>query len=155
MCRRKKLMNAAFLRIIPLLALVAECRFLVAAPATITVFPSAPTVSLGNQVNVSLFISGLGSFAAPSVGTFDLLVSFDPTILSLHSVNFGDPTLGDQLDPTGLGNTISFSTPGFGTVGLFDLSLASASDLNNLQPASFILGTVIFVTIGTGTSSLD
>jgi hypothetical protein len=119
------------------------------------VSPSSQSVTLGSQVNVSLTVTGLGNKTVPSLGTFDVNVSFDATILSFNSTAFGDSILGDQLDPTGLGNTINFSNPGSGTVELFDLSLDSASQLNSLQAASFILGGVVFDTIGTGTSALD
>jgi hypothetical protein len=131
------------------------CSALNADAITVSVVPPNQNVGLGSPVNVSLQITGLGNLSAPTLGTFDLNLNFDPTILSFNSAVFGDPVLGDQLDPTGLGNTLNFSSPGFGTVELFDLSLDSASQLNGLQPASFILGSLAFDTIGTGTSSLD
>jgi hypothetical protein len=131
------------------------CPAVFASTITVSVFPSSQAVTLGSLVNVALEVAGLGAQAAPSLGTFDLNLDFDPTILSFNSTVFGDPILGDQLDPTGLGNTINFSSPGSGTVELFDLSLDTASQLNGLQPAAFILGSLAFDTIGAGTSPLN
>ncbi len=115
---------------------------------TITVLPSSQGIGIGNQASVSLNIAGLGNGIAPSVGTYDIDVAFDPAILSFNSAAFGT-----QLDILGLGD-LQFVTPGLGTVNLFELSLDSASDLNSLQAASFILATLTFDTIGTGTSPI-
>jgi hypothetical protein len=52
---------------------------------------------------LNIFISGLGDGTAPSLSTFDLDISFDPTILAFSTAVFGDPILGDQLDIWGLG----------------------------------------------------
>jgi hypothetical protein len=119
-----------------------------ASANTITVLPSSQNVGLGNQASVSLTIAGLGNGTAPSVGAYDIDVMFDPTVLSFNSAIFGN-----QLDILGLGD-LQFVTPGAGDVDLFELSLDSASDLNNLQAASFILATLTFDTIGTGTSPI-
>ena len=131
------------------------CPAMSAGVITLSVFPSSQNVALGSPMNVSLRITGLGNQTAPSLGTFDLNLDFDPAILSFSSVVFGDPILGDLLDPTGLENTFDFTNPGFGTVELFDLSLDSARQLNTLQPGSFVLGSLVFDTIGVGTSSLN
>ncbi len=119
--------------------------------ATIAVTPSNQAVSLGSIAAVALEITGLGD--PPALGTFDLNVSFDSTMLFLNSVAFGDPILGDQLDPTGQGNTLSFFLSSAGTVELFDLSLESASDLNTLQSSNFVLASLSFDVIGVGVSS--
>jgi hypothetical protein len=123
------------------------------ANVIVSLDPSSQEVALGSQANVDLDISGLGN--PPSLGTFDLNVSFDPTILSFSDIAFGDPVLGDELDPTGLGNTISFSSEGVGTVEVFDLSLDSAATLDALQPSAFTLGVLTFEAIGGGASSLE
>jgi hypothetical protein len=115
---------------------------------TITVLPAAQNSGLGNQAIVSLNVDGLGSGVAPSVGTFDLDVAFDSSILAFNSAVFGN-----QLDILGLGD-LQFVTPGLTTVNLFELSLDSASDLNSLQATAFILATLKFDTIGPGTSPI-
>lgn len=135
--------------------LLGGCKTLLADGITINVLPASQSVVLGSPLNISLQIAGLGNHTAPSLGTFDINVGFDPTIVSYASAGFGDPILGDQLDPIGLGNTINFVTPGLGTVELFDLSLDNAADLNNLQAPSFILGTLTFNSVAVGSSPLN
>src|SRR5439155_19254492 len=44
--------------------------------------PFSQNVTAGQTISVQVQISGLGNFAVPSVGSFDLFVSFDPTLLS-------------------------------------------------------------------------
>ena len=123
------------------------------ADTILSVQPFGQSVMLGSQALVDLNIAGLGD--PPSLGTFDININFDPTILSFNNFLFGDLALGDQLDPTGGANTINFINPGFGTVEMFEISLDSATTLNSLQASSFTLGVLTFDTIGGGTSSLD
>jgi hypothetical protein len=122
---------------------------------TINVLPSVQSVTVGSTVTSALQIEGLGDHEAPSLGIFDLILTFDPATLSFDSASFGDPLLCDQLDPTGLGNTFNFDNPGFGTVELFDLSLDDDTDLNSLQAPAFILASVTFEAVGSGISALD
>jgi hypothetical protein len=121
---------------------------------TIGFDPVTQDVSLGSPAVVDLFISGLGDGTAPSLGTFDLDVTFDSSILSFSSAAYGDPVLGDQLDLFGFGSIIT-TTPGAGYVNLFELSLDSALDLVDFQAGSFILATLTFDTLAPGTSPLD
>jgi hypothetical protein len=116
---------------------------------TIGFNPSSQLVGIGSTAMVDLVISGLGDGAAPSLGTFDLDVGFDPSILS-----FSSATYGNQLDLFGLGD-IQFLTIGVGTVNLFELSLDFADDLDNLQTNSFFLATLSFNTIASGNSELN
>ena len=76
--------------------------------------PSAQDVVLGNQVSVALVISGLTDLGPPALGSFDIDVLFDPAILSFGRATYGDPSLGDQLDPTGLAGIVTSTTPGVG-----------------------------------------
>lgn len=115
--------------------------------------PVSSTVNLSTTTDVALTISDLGNSVAPSLGTFDLDIIFDPTILSFTSVSYGDPLLGDQLDLFGLGS-LTTTTSGVGSVNLFELSFDFPADLDTLQPASFTLATLSFDTIGVGTSPL-
>ena len=148
-------MRQRLLPYMTLLTLVMAYKSLRADTTTISVLPASQTISLGAPVNIALSITGLGNLTTPSLGTFDLNLAFDPTLLSFSSVVFGDPLLGDQLDPTGLGNTLNFATQGLGTIELFDLSLDSPNQLNTLQYGAFILASVSFNTIGAGTSTVD
>ena len=127
----------------------------VAAQAvTIGFDPSSQTVNLSTPVDVAITISDLGNYDYPSLGAFDLDVNFDPSILSFDHVVFGDPNLGDQLDLAGYGSATG-TTPGWGTVNLYEVSVDDPNDLNNFQPGDFILATLTFNTVGLGTSSLS
>ncbi len=117
--------------------------------------PASQTVNVGDPVDVGLYISGLGDYEAPSLGTFDLDITFDPTILAFNSVVFGDPAIGDQLDIWGLGTITYFDDSVPGTVNLYEVSFDTADDLNDYQANSFILATPTFDTLAVGTSSLD
>jgi hypothetical protein len=123
-----------------------------AATITLVVTPqSAP----GANVDVALRIADLVDAAAPSLGTFDLDVAYDPTVLGSPSVVFGDPVLGDQLDLFALGALGPTATPGFGSINLFELSLDSVADLNSLQAGAFTLATLTFAPLSFGTSFLN
>lgn len=127
---------------------------------TIGFVPSAQSVAVGTPASVDLTISGLGDFTAPSLGTFDLDVSYDPAILSFSGIVFG-PFLGEEL----LGEaTSSFDGSVAGVVNLFELSLLEADSLSctlcvppfldDIQPGSFVLATLTFDALATGTSVL-
>src|SRR5262245_2539290 len=66
-----------------------------------TVTPSAPLVGSNSVpiLNVSIGVSGL---VTQSLSVYDMIVSFDPTLLRYMSSNYGDPVLGDQLELNGL-----------------------------------------------------
>ncbi|MCG7932563.1 MAG: cohesin domain-containing protein [Candidatus Thiodiazotropha lotti] len=122
---------------------------------TISFSPSSQSVVVGAMVDVGVEISELGSGVTPSLSTFDLDVSYNPGLLSLNSVSFGDSSLGDQLDVLGLGSLTSYDDSISGLINLFELSLDTASDLETLQVDSFTLATMSFNTIGIGNSPLD
>lgn len=115
----------------------------------IEVGPRSQEAVEGEEIQVRLAISGLADATSPSLSTFDLEVAFDATVLALTTVSFGDPVLGDQLDLFGLG-TETLATSGGGTVNLFELSLGSAADLDELQAGAFILATLTFEAVGEG-----
>jgi hypothetical protein len=116
---------------------------------TIAFNPLSQVVSVGSPANVDLEISGLGNGVAPSLGTFDLNVDFNPAILGLSTVTFGN-----QLDILGLGS-IQSVTSGTGTVNLLEISLDSPDDLNALQADTFVLAYLTFDTLEVGTSPLS
>jgi len=119
----------------------------------ISLNPTTQTATAGTSLDLALVISGLGSGAAPSIGTFDLNVGFNSSILGFSSAVFGDPSLGDQLDLFGLGS-LSIATLGAESVNLFELSFDAATDLNALQADSFTLATLSFNALSVGTSPL-
>ena len=80
---------------------------------------AASGVDVDYPLEVALQVSGLGDFTAPSLGTFDVTVTFSPALLDFERVTYGDPALGDQLDLSGLGTLIA-TTAGVGSVNLFE-----------------------------------
>jgi hypothetical protein len=96
----------------------------------------------------------LGDGVAPSLGTFDINVNFDPTILEFSDVHYEDPILGNQLDLFGLGSSVT-TTPGVGVINLFELSRDPPGDLNALQAKAFILAQVTFNALAAGASPLS
>lgn len=130
-----------------------------AAQAVMVAFnPATPSANAGDTVDIAITISDLGDGAAPSLGVYDLTVGYDPLLLAPFgspSIVFGDPVLGNQLDLFGLGSVTSFDDSVAGVWNLFELSLDSVSDLDSLQAASFVLGTVTFKAIAPGTSPLS
>jgi len=143
-------------RLFPCVVLMTLLLFMAASSQAITlgVDPVSLTVPAGSPADVALVISGLGVGGAPSLSTFDLDISFNPSILAFNSASFGDPILGDQLDLFGLGG-IQSVTPGVGTVNLVELSLDLPEDLNDLQADSFTLAILTFGTLTGGTSPLS
>jgi hypothetical protein len=115
----------------------------------ITVSAGSSTLELGSNASIDFYINGLANGTAPSVGVYDLTVSFDPSILSFSSVGWGT-----GLDVFGLGD-IQSATLATGTIELFELSLDSSSDLNAFQSDAFRLFTLTFVADASGTSPLD
>ena len=112
--------------------------------------PAAQSVNLNDPVNVGVVISGLGLGTIPSLGTFDIDVTFDSTHLS-----FVNATFGDQLDLFGLGSITSSTETSPGVLNLFELSLDFPSDLNDFQEDSFTLTTITFNTLSEGVSDLN
>lgn len=117
--------------------------------ATISVMPGSQlAVTAGNNATVDLNISGLGAGTFPSLGVYDLNVTFNPALLSFVNVNWGT-----GLDIFGLGSLRTVNTSS-GLVNIFELSLDSAADLNALQTANLLLASLQFIGVGTGTSNI-
>ena len=136
------------------LAMVFGCGPMLAG-VVLSVEPPYQAVADGSAVSVSLQISGLGAFTAPSLGTFDLDLRFDPSLLDFNSFVFGDPVLGDQLDLSGFGSITGMgTTPGSGVVNIYEVSLDSVTDLDNLQEPMFTLGILEFQPLQVGISFL-
>jgi hypothetical protein len=116
---------------------------------TVDFVPSTQSVGVGQPVAVDVVISGLTAGAPPSVGAFDLDVSFNAGILSPTGVTFG-PFLGDPALLEAL--TSVAVTPGL--VDFAEVSLLLPAELDALQPASFSLATLSFDALMAGTSPL-
>ena len=148
---KKKLFLGIMLAMLMLFS-TAESQASIATP-DIGFDPVTQDVALGNSANVNLYFSQVVDIV--SLGAFDLDISFDPSILSFSSVTFGDPVLGDQLDIFGLGSVTGSDASTPGIFNLFEFSLDDPLDLENLQAGSFILATLTFDTLTSGTSPLS
>lgn len=128
--------------------------------------PISQDVLVGDPVDVELVISGLGDSVAPSLGVFDLDISYESTILGFTGYALG-PYLGDILG----GEALDWSGGEYlsGVINIYELSCLLPNDaysqwlhgysvppyLDDIQPSSFTLATLTFDTLSLGTSSLD
>lgn len=117
---------------------------------TLSVVPQASTVSLGGTVSVDVVASDLVSGGAPSLGAYDLDLSFDSSVLSFGSIEFGT-----GLSVTGVPSIIQDFALGTGSVNPFEVSLEETADLNALQAGAFRLFTITFNAAQVGTSRLS
>ena len=117
---------------------------------TLSYEPSAQSISLGDPASIDLNISGLGDFAAPSLGAFLVEVTFDDSVLAFNSVTYG-PFLGDPLDPL---ETDIMTTAAPGMVSLDEFSFLFDFELDALQPDSFTLASLSFTGDNVGVSNL-
>jgi len=109
--------------------------------------PSSSTANIGDTIDVNFVVSGLtAGAAAPSVGHFDIDITWSGPQLMFDSVAFG-PYLGDPADPTE--TQVSILPPGV-FVGLSEQSLLTPAALDALQPANFTLATVTFTAAALG-----
>ncbi|PYX00216.1 MAG: hypothetical protein DMG89_05410 [Acidobacteria bacterium] len=110
--------------------------------------PFSQNVTAGQTISVQVQISGLGNFAVPSVGSFDLFVSFDPTLLSPTTVTFGS-LLGDPNIPQAI-TASQFSAT---ELEFAEVSLLTPGELAALQPGTFVLSTLSFTALTSGTAT--
>lgn len=110
-------------------------------------------LTAGASGTVDICIADLADGSAPSLGVYDIELGFDPALVSFTGVAFGDPVLGNQLDLFGLGS-FQMTTPGMGTLGLYELSFDLVDDLNAMQAAAFVLARLSFETLAAGDSLL-
>jgi hypothetical protein len=125
---------------------------LLAGPAsaiTLSFAPSQQTLGLNQTTTVDLQISGLGNGVAPSLGAYDINLTFDPAIVAL----VGAPVFGNGLNVLGLGSFNGYATA-TASVEVWDISLDSVADLNSLQADAFTLATLSFQAVGYGTGAL-
>ncbi len=116
----------------------------------------SPAAQTGNTLSVGIVISGLAEDAAPALATYDFNLQFDANQLAFTGASFGDSILGNQLDLFNLGeNAASANLIDTGVLNVFELSLDSAADLNNLQADSFTLATFSFFVLSSGNSLLN
>ncbi len=128
----------------------------VARSASLEFVPPSSTVDIGERFQVQLRITGFPGPGAPSVGSYIINVFYDPLALFSDTLVFGDPILGNQLDPDGLGTLTDVFTGGGFITGSEDASfMTPASSLDDNQAGSFVLFTIEFDAIGPGVSNLS
>ena len=93
---------------------------------TISLTPTPQTVMLGNIFTMALEVSGLGDYASPSLGGFDITLLYDNSIMTIVNpdtdVVFG-PYLG-FVDGDSSGETDTW---------VFDFSIASNGELEQAE----------------------
>ena len=120
--------------------------------ATLEVVASEPMVQPGEMVDISVVISGLGNFALPSLGTFDMMLTYDPAVFALDAGSTAVALfLGDEV----VGEALVTITPSAGVIEVVELSLLAVPDLTALQPASFTLFSSTFTAVGFGEGTFD
>lgn len=113
---------------------------------------SSPSVNIGDTVTVDMVIGGLGNFTNPSLGAFDFIVNFNPTLVGLTA---SPVTFGSLLGDEGLGESLTGSSFSTGSANLFTLSFLTESELNALQPSTFTLATLSFNALAAGTNAFS
>jgi len=132
-------------------ALLAAAGALAATPAgavSISLAPASVSPAPGDSFTLELLVSGLGDGTAPSLGAFDITLSFDPTAVAFSSVSF-DAFLG-AIPAEATADALA----GPGTLALAEFSVLSSSALDALQPGSFRLATLVFAAAGATPSTI-
>jgi hypothetical protein len=120
--------------------------WLFAGPVGLQFNPASQAVLTGQSVSADVMITGLG--LPPEVGSFDLSIAFDPSLLSPVSISFG-LLLGNPLFFEAL--TDSFFVGNIANAA--EVSLLSNAQLDALQSSSFSLFTMNFTALRNGTAT--
>ena len=112
-----------------------------AAGPTVSIVPNSQSISSGGAAYVDVRISGLGNYAYPALGAWDVTLTYDPSVASATSVLFGN-----YLSPSLRGSDLSLP----GQADIFEVSFALPEDLLAQQPDSFLLATVGFTGLEDG-----
>lgn len=124
-----------------------------ADPVSVTINPPFQAAFTGSVAVVQVMISGLGQGTSPSLGAFDLVITYDPKILGIANITFGG-VFGDQLNLSGFGSATFIDQSVPGTIHLEEVSFDPVNTIDRLQQSSFILVTINFHVVGAGTSPL-
>jgi hypothetical protein len=122
-----------------------------ASAASLSLVPSVTGPQVGSLFAVDLVVSGLGVGVAPSLGAFDVTITFDPAVLSFDSASFGA-----LLGPVTIGsNADVIAGAGSVNVAEFAQGSVSAADLNALQNvASFSIASLSFTPLDVATTAI-
>ncbi|MDM4765085.1 PEP-CTERM sorting domain-containing protein [Pelomonas sp. SE-A7] len=115
-----------------------------ASASTLSLVPSSNPVTVGQPLKLDVRIDGLA--ASDDLAAMDLMIDFDPLKLAFSSLSLGDGLGQLGVEAFDLGSGLVGNS-----VRLFELSF-----LDNLsfQNSSFVLATLSFDTLHSGTSSL-
>jgi len=116
---------------------------------TVSVVPQASAVNSGDTVSVDVVVDLQGDNAL-SLGSYDLDLSFDSSVLSFGSLSFGT-----GLSVTGVPSFVQEYHLGTGTLNALEASWETTADLIALQPDAFTLFTITFNAAQVGTSLLS
>lgn len=116
-----------------------------AGAISIGLSPALVTGTVGVAFDLDVVVSGLGDGVAPSLGSFDLDITFDPALLAFNSSSLVGALGAGSLQSSGAAA---------GVLDLAEVSLLSPAELDALQTDSFVLATLRFTPIAEGTSSL-
>ncbi|WP_028585581.1 VPDSG-CTERM sorting domain-containing protein [Desulfogranum mediterraneum] len=120
---------------------------------TLSLSASSPhLITPGAPVVVSAGISDLASGGPESLGAFEFDITYDSTILDFEFVHFF-PFLGDP-DPFAFETSTFVDASIPGVVHVEEVSLLFDSELDLLQPESFLLVSVTFTAADLGGSGL-
>lgn len=134
---------------VPILAMMLLAGVGTAQALIIDFVPADQSVALGGTAAVDVVIGGLGAGVTPSLGAFDLEITFDDAILAPAGVAFGG-LLGDGVVTSVNGPTLTA-----GGIEAFEVSLLLPSELDALQPPTFTLLTLMFEARSAGTAVLS
>jgi hypothetical protein len=113
------------------------------------VLPGGTEVTVGEQVSIEVVVSELGDGVAPTLGSFDGDVTFDPGLLTYDDVAFG-LELGEPVTEA----LVSVDVVG-GVLTGTAVSLLSPAELDALQGSSVTLGTIFFTASGLGSGQIE
>lgn len=119
-------------------------------PVTVVLAPDMENVLPGDLLTLDVLVTDLGDGAAPSLGGFDVALSFDPArfefAAAVPGLDLGDPDLGEALE---------VSTVGPSNYELLVLSLLSPADLIANQGETVALFSAAFIALEPGSAAFD
>ena len=107
--------------------------------------PDGLEVAVGDSFVMEYWIGGLGDHVAPSLGSFDVKMDFDESLVSYSS-----STVGDMLGDVGAGQATATTTLVADGVEVTETSNLTPAELIALQPWNFTMFRVRFIAMAEG-----
>jgi len=110
---------------------------------SLSLSPAKQNTIVGDTLTYSIIVAGLKGSAdlpdiSPALGSFDIMLDYDSSVLTYDSATFGNFL---NVDASGDSQLDASTT---GQVNLMDISSGTAAALEAAQTSSFSLGTVTF-----------